>query len=99
MRFFPKSDYEEVVIGIEDNGIGIPPEYGEKVFQIFQRLHNKSDYPGSGLGLSICKKIVGQHDGAIWFTSNPSGGTTFFFSLQKQNVPGAAPNPKNPVAR
>lgn len=66
---------------ISDNGIGISDQYRDKVFDIFTRLHNRKDYPGSGIGLSICKKIVERMGGRIWSQSNSSGGTDFLFTL------------------
>jgi light-regulated signal transduction histidine kinase (bacteriophytochrome) len=68
---------------IQDNGIGIDPEYREKVFQVFERLHTRDKYSGTGVGLSICKKIVERHRGAIWIDSRPGEGTTFHFALSK----------------
>ncbi len=64
-------------IHIEDNGIGFEQDYAEKIFQIFQRLHGKSEYPGSGIGLAICKKIIDHHHGAIYANSDPQKGATF----------------------
>ncbi len=69
------------LFSIRDNGIGIEPEYHQQVFDMFKRLHNKEDYQGTGIGLSICKKIVDQLEGKIWLESQPGQGTTFFFTV------------------
>lgn len=71
----------QTVYYINDNGLGIPQEYFDTVFLAFKRLHNKSDYEGSGVGLAICKKIVEIHNGKIWIESEVGKGTTFLFTL------------------
>jgi PAS domain S-box-containing protein len=69
---------------VKDNGIGIDPQYADRVFIIFKRLHTRQEYPGSGIGLTICKKIAERHGGEIWFESDLGKGTTFFFTIPKQ---------------
>ena len=81
-----RTEEDKVTVSIKDNGIGIAPDYKEKVFEMFARLHNQQEYEGTGLGLAICKRIVNAHDGDIWMESEAEQGTTFFVKLPLQQV-------------
>jgi light-regulated signal transduction histidine kinase (bacteriophytochrome) len=82
------------LFSIKDNGIGIEQDYKDKVFVMFQQLHSIDQFSGTGIGLTICKRIVEKHDGEIWIESEPEKGTTVFFTIKKQhsNVERAAPS-------
>jgi len=87
---------------VADNGIGIDPAYADRVFAIFQRLHSRAEYPGSGIGLAICKKIVEAYGGRIWFDSQSAAGTTFYWTFPigtGRHEVKAAGDPRRDLAR
>jgi PAS domain S-box-containing protein len=72
------------LFSVRDNGIGIDPQQADRVFEVFERLHSATEFAGTGVGLTIARKIVERHKGKIWFASKPSEGTTFFFSIPQE---------------
>jgi len=91
---------DSFVVTVADNGIGIDEEYAQQIFTIFQRLHNRTDYEGTGIGLALVKKIVEFHGGSIWLDATVTGGATFRFRLPVDSRPdgGARPSTDAPLA-
>jgi len=81
-----KSENNQYIFSVKDKGIGIEPQYFERIFQIFQRLHVRNKYEGTGIGLAICKRIAERHGGKIWVKSELGKGSVFYISIPKNNT-------------
>jgi light-regulated signal transduction histidine kinase (bacteriophytochrome) len=92
IRFGTRQTNGATVYYVEDNGAGFDPNYAERLFTPFQRLHHARDFPGTGIGLSTVRRIIQRHAGCLWASSRADGGATFYFTLQSPRPDGVAEN-------
>jgi light-regulated signal transduction histidine kinase (bacteriophytochrome) len=92
-------DGEQWLLTVDDNGIGIDPQYAERIFTIFQRLHLRDEYGGTGIGLALCRKIVDFHKGRIWLAEKADPGARFQVTLPVRQAPMEAVDDDEPALR
>jgi signal transduction histidine kinase len=90
-----KTEADWITITVTDNGIGFDPQYSQRIFRVFERLHGRGTYPGTGIGLALCRKIAERHGGSIAATSVPGEGSTFTVRMQTQRTAAVSDLPRD----